>query len=160
MNDFPVDLVIAWCRADPEHLQQKSRAEKLFYKNTKTKLFDAHITRFRDNCELKFCLRSVSKNMPWIENIYVVVADYQRPTDYIDESIDTTPKIRIITHSEIFTSFANTNLPTFNSQAIECNLHNIPDLNEHFIYSNDDMYIGKPLDREFFFNIDTGHPRS
>ena len=158
MKDFPVDLVIAWCRADAEHLEQKARVEKLFCKNTKTKLFDAHITRFRDNSELKFCLRSVSKYMPWISTIYVVVANYQRPDAYIDDSVATIPKIRIITHSEMFTS--SPKLPTFNSQAIECNLHNIPGLSEHFIYSNDDMYIGKPLTRSFFFNNETGHPRN
>ena len=34
-------------------------------------------------------------------------------------------------------------LPTHNSQAVECQLHHIPGLAEHFLYSNDDMFFGR-----------------
>ena len=39
-------------------------------------------------------------------------------------------------------------LPTFSSHAIESRLHHVPDLAEHFLYSNDDMFFGRPVDPE------------
>ena len=43
-------------------------------------------------------------------------------------------------------------LPTHNSQAVECQLHHIPGLAEHFLYSNDDMFFGRPVARTMFFS--------
>jgi len=34
----------------------------------------------------------------------------------------------------------------------------IPDLAEHFIYFNDDMFAMKPLDISHFFDLETGYP--
>ena len=42
-------------------------------------------------------------------------------------------------------------LPTFNSHAIESALHKVPDLAEHFVYLNDDFFLGRPLGPETFF---------
>jgi hypothetical protein len=42
-------------------------------------------------------------------------------------------------------------LPTFNSGAIEMNLHHIPDLSEKFIYFNDDFFVTKKLSPDYFF---------
>ena len=43
-------------------------------------------------------------------------------------------------------------LPTFNSHAIESALHRVPDLAEHFVYLNDDFFLGRPLGPETFFS--------
>ena len=43
-------------------------------------------------------------------------------------------------------------LPTFNSHAIESALHKVPDLAEHFVYFNDDFFLGRPLRPEAFFS--------
>lgn len=42
-------------------------------------------------------------------------------------------------------------MPTFNSHAIEINIHKIEGLAEHFVYFNDDTFINSPLEPEFFF---------
>ena len=42
-------------------------------------------------------------------------------------------------------------LPTHNSHAIEAQLHRIPGLAEHFLYSNDDMFFGRLVEPELFF---------
>ena len=42
-------------------------------------------------------------------------------------------------------------LPTHNSQAVECQLHHIEGLSEHFLYSNDDMFFGRPVGPDMFF---------
>ena len=55
--------------------------------------------------------------------------------------------IKIVKHSQIIPL---AHLPTYNSQAIEANLHNIDGLSDIFIYSNDDIFINKPLKEEDF----------
>ena len=44
-------------------------------------------------------------------------------------------------------------LPTFNSHVIEANLHKIPNLSEHFIYFNDDVFVAKLYRRAIFLNL-------
>jgi len=43
------------------------------------------------------------------------------------------------------------NLPTFNSNAIEVNLHKIPDLSDKFVYFNDDFFILRKTEPSHFF---------
>ena len=42
-------------------------------------------------------------------------------------------------------------LPTFNSCAIELNMHRIKGLSEHFVYFNDDMLLNGPINPEYYF---------
>lgn len=63
--------------------------------------------------------------------------------------------MKIIEHSEIIPKEL---LPTFNSNTIELHVHRIPDLAEHFIYINDDMYPLNDLTESDFFTED-GKPK-
>jgi len=81
---------------------------------------------------------------PWVRNIYIVT-DSPRPDWLIDH-----PRVRIVPSEEFF---ADTSiLPTHNSHAVESQLQNIPGLSEHFLYSNDDMFFGRPVGPELFFS--------
>jgi hypothetical protein len=71
----------------------------------------------------------------------------QRPLWLVDH-----PKITIVDHKDIFKNPAQ--LPTFNSQALECHLHRIANLSEHFIYFNDDVFALQPLSESDFFTDD------
>ena len=102
--------------------------------------------RYADNDELKYSLRAVEQYAPWIRRIFIVT-DNQTPS-WLDTS---NPKIRIIDHKEILQP---ENLPTFNSVAIEHQLHKIPGLAEHFLYANDDMYFNRPVKQSDFFTSD------
>lgn len=64
------------------------------------------------------------------------------------------PGVTIIDHTEIIPAHL---LPTFSSVCIETFLNNIPGLSEHFIYSNDDCFINRPLCPQDFFDQD-GRP--
>ena len=169
---FHIDLVVTWVQIDDKHEAMKrdvlSNLKKKESHNTQvtgdtppTRRYDSQFTRFRDNSEILFCLRSVRKHMPWVRCIFIVVADYQSPDQYFDMTAGKRsrgPEIRLIRHSEIFKD--KSCLPTFNSQAIEANLHNIPSLSEQFLYSNDDFYCGRDLPPSFFFDMEYGFPRS
>lgn len=100
--------------------------------------------RYRFRNELYYSIISVVKYAPWVNRIYVVT-NCAIPQEIL--SID--PRIIHIPHEVIFTE--SKNLPTFNSHAIECNIHRIPDLAEHFIYFNDDVFLCKPSKKSDFF---------
>lgn len=96
---------------------------------------------YRDYGVIRYSIRSVEKFMPWVRNI-IIVTNGQVP-NWANTS---SPKLRIVTHEQIFKN--KENLPTFNSNAIEANLHNIPGLAPCFLYLNDDMFVGMPINKE------------
>ena len=53
------------------------------------------------------------------------------------------PNVRVVTHKDIFPN--PDHLPTFSSPAIEINMHRIPGLSNRFIYSNDDLFLMRPI---------------
>ena len=100
---------------------------------------------YRDYGVLKYSARSVAEFMPWVRNI-VLVTNGQVP-DWVDPAA---PRLRLVTHREIFEHAED--LPTFNSNAIEANLRNIPGLAPCFLYMNDDMFLGAPVRPAHFFD--------
>jgi len=94
--------------------------------------------RFYNIDELKYSLRSIFKYGSWLNKIFIVVHDGQRP-----KWLKNSKKIKIIEHSEIYDNLNH--LPTFNSQSIECHIDKIKDLSDYFLYFNDDMFLGNNL---------------
>ena len=100
--------------------------------------------RVRQIDELKFALRSVNMFAPWIRRIFIATDSV--PPPWLAEH----PMITIVPAADHFSDSAA--LPTYNSHAVESQLHNIPGLSEHFLYSNDDMFFGRPLKASMFFS--------
>nr|QIM10714.1 hypothetical protein PlAlph_6060 [uncultured Alphaproteobacteria bacterium] len=142
-----IDLVYLWCDGNDAAWREKKLFWQKKYGNLDVNAVDD--CRFVQHDELKFSLRSVEMYMPWINHIFIVT-DGQVP-DWLDTE---NPKISIVDHKEIMPSEA---LPTFNSNAIETCLHNIPGLSEHFLFANDDTFVARPLKPDFFFAED-GRP--
>ena len=135
-----IDLVYLWVDGNDPEWQAKLSAftgENIEVNSARFK--GRHI----DSNELMFSLRSVEKNANWINKIYIVT-DNQTPSWL--NSLN--PKVSIIDHKTILSKQM---LPCFNSNIIEHNLYKIPDLSEHFIYANDDMFINKPVQPNVFF---------
>lgn len=99
--------------------------------------------RFRNNDELKYCLRSIDKYINFYNKIYIVINHEPPLWLNINNS-----KLIIIDHKNI--PGLNEHLPTFSSMAIECNLHKIPGLTNEFIYFNDDVFINKKINKSLF----------
>lgn len=134
LDDLPVDLVYLWVDG----------SDKLWQTKFKNYIGENSVdeSRFSDNWELLFSLRSVEKNLPWIRKIYIVT-DGQSPVWLCSNE-----KIKIIDHQEIIPKEF---LPSFNSEFIELFLDKIPGLSEHFLYLNDDLFITSALNKDFFF---------
>ncbi len=108
------------------------------------------IHRFRNNQELLFSLRSVRRFVPWVRKIHLVT-DGTYPS-WLDGHHE---KINLVTHRQIF--HRREDLPVFNSNAIEMNLHRIPGLAKKFLYFNDDLFLGRPLRLEDFLTSTGSH---
>ena len=100
--------------------------------------------RTRQIDELRYALRSVDQNAPWVRRIFIAT-DTRLPGWLIADH----PKITVVRASEHFSDPAA--LPTFNSHAVESQLHHIDGLAEHFLYCNDDMFFGRPVAASVFF---------
>ena len=138
--DFPVDVVYTWVDgSDPAWQRRRAEASGEAYHAE-----SASVSRFINHDELRYSLRSLHANAPWVRTIYIV-SDDQIPA-WLDVSV---PGLKVVSHKEIFTDPCV--LPTFNSHAIESQLHHIDGLSEHFLYFNDDMFIGRPIAPQAFF---------
>ena len=136
----PVDIVYTWVDdADPAWQRRRDGVGP-----AATLSSDAlHAGRTRNRDELRYSLRSLTMYASWYRRIWLVT-DGQVPTWLADD-----PRLTVVSHHEIFTDPAV--LPTFNSHAIESQLHHIEGLSEHFLYLNDDVFFGRPVRPELFF---------
>jgi hypothetical protein len=141
---FPVDIVYTWVDGrDPAWNQ--ARLERLAgLTGTATTRESSGQARFVSRNELRYSLRSVHLFAPWVRRIHLVTAG-QVPS-WLDPDH---PQVAVVDHRAILPPDA---LPTFNSHAIEAALHRVPDLAEHFVYLNDDFFLGRPLGKEAFFS--------
>ncbi|MFJ6796799.1 stealth conserved region 3 domain-containing protein [Streptomyces sp. NPDC091268] len=137
---FPVDAVYTWVDGnDPAWAARKAAAKGEVYHAE-----SANDARFISRDELRYSLRSLHLFAPWIRNVYVVTDDQVPAWMRTD-----VPGVQVVSHREVFRDPGA--LPTFNSHSIESQLHHIPGLAEHFLYFNDDMFIGRPVTPHLFF---------
>lgn len=138
-----VDLVYLWVDGNDPVWQAKRNAT---IGKTVERSAENCEGRYANHDELLYSLRSVEMYAPWIRNIFIVT-DNQVP-EWLDTS---NSKIRVIDHKDIMPAEA---LPCFNSSVIEHFVCEIPDLSEHFLYANDDMFFNRPTTVETFFAPD------
>ncbi|WP_214109451.1 stealth family protein [Acrocarpospora catenulata] len=141
--DFPIDAVYTWVDgADPAW---RARRDQRLHGGMCEGLSELATTeaRFASRDELRYSLRSLTTYAPWVRKIWIVT-DGQTPA-WLREG----DRVQMVDHKEIFRDPSA--LPVFNSHAIEAQLHRIEGLAEHFLYLNDDFFLGRPLHPETFF---------
>ena len=138
-----VDFVILWVDGnDPAWRKEKEK-----YTGEKTQDTE---NRYRDWGLLKYWFRAVEKYAPWVRLVHFVT--WGHLPDFLDTKCD---KLNIVNHREFL---PEEYLPCYNSAAIELNLHRIPEITEHFVYFNDDMFLTRPVEQSDFFDKN-GNPR-
>ncbi|MGW0965575.1 stealth family protein [Streptomyces sp. NPDC002516] len=144
---FPIDVVYTWVDdADPVWRATKNAVERTLASGPAALHEQAtNDARYTSRDELRYSLRSLHQYAPWVRNIFLVTAG-QVP-GWLDTEY---PGLKVIDHREIFSDPRA--LPTFNSHAIESQLHHIPELAEHFLYLNDDVFFGRPVRPDRFFH--------
>lgn len=142
--DDPIDVVYTWVDDTfpgyAEQLRQYAGDGR-----------DTNPNRTRDNLDLiKYSMRSLATNAPFVRNIYLVSCRPQVPAWLKPDH----PKIRIVHHDQIF---EQRHVPTFSSFCIVSHLHLLPDLSRRFVYIEDDCLIWSPLRLHHFVAPD-GRP--
>jgi hypothetical protein len=138
---FDIDMVFSWVDGSSAEFQ-RARAKRM--QNYVVGDGDDSDARFRQINELKYALRSVYMFAPWVRRIFIVT-DSPRP-EWLAEH----PSVTLVRSEDHFQDTSV--LPIHNSHAVEAQLHHIDGLAEHFLYSNDDMFIGRPIKPEIFFS--------
>lgn len=133
-SPFPIDFVWTFCSSKANAEQRAHRAPK-----------DSIVIKCPNVPDLKYSLRSALKNAPYYRKIFIVMADGDSLPSYINPR-----KVKVIKHSQIIPKEF---LPTFNSNVIDSYIHKIPGLAEHFVFFNDDTYIGRPTPWSQFFTL-------
>ena len=132
-----IDFVIPWVDgSDPAWRKEK-------YKYMGIDEPDAGDERYRDMGILKYWFRAVEAYAPWVNQIHFIT------WGHLPEWLNTEhPKLHIVNHRDYI---PEEYLPTFSSHPIELNIHRIPNLSEHFVYFNDDMFLNNEVTPDFFF---------
>ncbi len=144
---FDVDVVVTWVDgSDAAHSRKRAHFIELSGPGLHENAINPH--RWADGNELRYCLRSIELNAPWVRRIWLVT-DNQIP-DLAHLARDFRAKIQIVDHVEIFGELSRC-LPTFSSLTIESMMWRIPELSEHFIYFNDDVFLTAPVAKSDFF---------
>lgn len=140
LKDPTIDFIFPYVSAEDLEWQ------KLYFENVSEenlKSWGSGATRFRDNGTLKYLLRSLDRNMPWLNKVHMIVMSESQVPDWINRN-----EVDIIYHSEFMPKEI---LPTFNSTTIETFLPLLPRVGENFIYGNDDLFVFKPQSKSDFF---------
>ena len=136
-----VDVVFSWVDGSSTDFQRQRAAQMAEYVVGEG---DDGPARYRHVDELRYALRSVHMYAPWVRRIFIAT-DSPAPAWLLDH-----PKVTIVRSEEFFGDTSV--LPIHNSHAVEAQLHRIEGLAEHFLYSNDDMFFGRPVEPELFFS--------
>ena len=143
----PVDLVYTWVDgSDPDWILRKAAAQhEHVTRSSVMHALAANDSRFMSRDELRYSLRSVDMYADWVRQVYLVT------DDQVPAWLDTdNPRITVVSHRELFGDRGR--LPTFNSHAIESQLHRIEGLSENYLYMNDDVFFGRPVSPDLFFH--------
>lgn len=144
--NFPIDAVITWVDGKDEQHQQKMLP---YLKNKGVTTSKEFRTRLDQVEEIKYSVNSILKYAKFIRNIYIVT-DNQVPNFIKYKEEGTYDNVFIVDHKDIFKEDKK-HLPVFSNRPIETKLYNIPDLAEHFLYFNDDMFLLKETKITDFF---------
>ncbi len=151
MNSFPVpspavDIVYLWVNGADEQWQTKRRQSYRHWQKAHgadLAIYGNIAGRYRDNGELRFNLRCLERFFPDHGHVYLVT-DGQKP-----HWLKAGPGLTVVDHAELMPA----NLGgVYDSGHIESYLHHIPGLSEHFIYLNDDVFFGAPVDTAWWFS--------
>lgn len=146
-----IDAVITWVDGnDPSHL-----AKRLHHQRHPGVHPDAsRSTRFCSSGEIRFAVISILRFCPFVDRIHIVTdSQYPRVLEGIISSPLYRDRVRIVDHRALYGEHIDL-LPVFSSRSIETMMHRVPELAAKFIYMNDDIFVGRPLEETHFFEGD------
>ena len=135
-----VDLVFLWVDGDEQDWKTRRQVDFDRWSREHPDELAIHgntAGRYRDNDELRYNLRAIERFLTNVGHVYVITDD-QSPS-----WLAPTDRLTIVDHSALALEASGR---IYDSCNIESYVHLIPGLAEHFIYLNDDVFFGQPLD--------------
>lgn len=137
MTQDGIDFVITWVDGGDKVWRKEKASYTPFQGN------DDDEERYRDWDLLKFWFRGVEQFAPWVRKIHFIT------WGHLPEWLNTEhPKLNIVRHEDYI---PKQYLPVFNSNVLEIYMHKIEGLSEKFVYFNDDFFLTKKIEPEYFF---------
>ena len=135
INKEPVDVLIKYIDLSDPNLKREGIKQ---------------ITKDQDNQELKYVVRSILKNIPWIRKIFILMPNER--VRYFKSPEKIKDKIVYVKDKDLI-GFDSASSPVF-----QFNLWRMKDfgMSENFILMDDDYFIGKPLNKSNFFYEENG----
>jgi len=132
--NIEIDFVISWVDTSKNKEDEENKISKIDG-------YSIENLRYGNRDTLKYVLRGIYKNIPWVRKIYLITKS-QWP-EWLDEkkAKNMKPPIIRVDETEIHPEGKYCN----GSIAVEACMFRIKDLSEFFLYSNDDMFICKPM---------------
>ena len=149
-SEAPIDFVMLWVDERDEAWQRRKREYAAtadpakLYTNPADWEDALGNRRFRDFGTLRYALRSIERFAPWYRTLFLIT-EGQLPAWLQQQH----PRLRVVTHAQLFRDASH--LPSFNSNAIQMNLHHLPELSEQFVLFDDDKILTAPMAPEDFF---------
>ena len=131
----PIDVVIKYIDLNDTSLDRKKFEQ---------------INKDKQNNELKYSLRSILKNIPWVRKIFIVMPNEKIP--YLKDKEEIKDRIVYIKDKELL-GFDSSSPPTFQFNIDKLEKYN---LSENFILMDDDYFIGQPLQKSDLFYEEKG----
>ena len=135
-----IDFIVTWVdNSDQKWREEKEKWEEILDINTSMNSEE----RYRDWKLMKYWFRAVERYAPWVNKVFFVTEGHIPEWLNIEHE-----KLVVVKHRDYID---DKYLPTFNSNVIELNFHNICELSEQFVLFNDDMLLNDYVNPEDFF---------
>ena len=135
LNNEPIDVLIKYIDLSDPNLIREGIPQ---------------IQKDFDNKELKYSIRSILKNIPWIRKIFILMPNEK--VSFLKSPEEIKEKIIYVKDKDLL-GFDSASSPSF-----QFNLHKMKKfgISENFILMDDDCFIGKPLNKTDFFYEENG----
>ena len=135
LENEPIDVLIKYIDLSDPNLNRKGIKQ---------------IPKDKDNDELKYSIRSILKNIPWIRKIFILMPNEK--VKYFKSKDEISDKIVYVKDKDLI------GFDSANNIVFLFNLYKMKQfgLSENFIYMDDDYFIGKPINKNEFFYEEKG----
>ncbi len=145
-----LDVVFLWANgSEPEYDRVSNRIRRSLANHTEWQRCFRQATESRRARELgtfRYAMRALFANVPFVRRVFVITPLAQWPT-WLDR---THPRVRAVDVRSLVPDVET----TFNSNAIQLQMHHIPTVSDPFVTMNDDFLILKPQKIEHFVTRD------
>jgi hypothetical protein len=133
LDQEPIDVVIKYIDLNDPELKRNNLIQ---------------ITKDEEHEEIKYCIRSILTNIPWIRKIFILMPNEK--VRFFKNYTDINEKIIYVRDKDIL-GYDSSNVHAFQYRIWKLSEYG---LSKNFISMDDDYFIGKPMKKSDFFYVE------